>query len=436
MFACLVKAGLKLKPVKCHFARGKLEYLRHVITCHGLKTNPRLIQAVREFLTPKNVHEVRQFLGLGLYYRRFICNFPKLANTLHYLTRRDSEWLWNGEFESAFQKLKKLLTTAPALAYLNFHKEYVLETDTSTHGLGVVLSQEQPDKRLHLVAYASRALSSTKRNYGITELETLAVMWSMSHFHHFLYGNKVTVLTDHSSVKAVLESPNPTAKHARWWTRVYGKGVREVKLCYRAGRENKGADALSHSPQLPAPVVSTVDGELQVSTVSITDNTSQESHPANTRLPDGIQCSDDDLANGSEGHTAEPTKMVATVSPDEQQVENDVAVGGHWSCSEFEVQAGGGDKWNHVETEMNVIPALEDPLLRGEDSGETWIIQTELGPLHIAFQPTSAYDLRKEQEKDLVITEVKEYLTSGTLPQDLNRSRKLVLQAPQYSLVN
>lgn len=128
--------------------------------------------------------------------------------------------------------------------------------------------------------------------------------------------------------------------------------------------------------------------------------------------------------------------MVATVSPDEQQVENDVAVGGHWSCSEFEVQAGGGDKWNHVETEMNVIPALEDPLLRGEDSGETWIIQTELGPLHIAFQPTSAYDLRKEQEKDLVITEVKEYLTSGTLPQDLNRSRKLVLQAPQYSLVN
>lgn len=108
------------------------------------------------------------------------------------------------------------MTTAPVLAYPNFNKGYVLETDVSTHGLGVVLSQEQCDVKLHPVVYASRALSSTERNYGITELETLAVVWAMSHFHHFLYGNRVTVYTDHTSVKAVLESPNPTAKHARW----------------------------------------------------------------------------------------------------------------------------------------------------------------------------------------------------------------------------
>lgn len=117
-------------------------------------------------------------------------------------------------------------------------------TDASLHGLGAILSQEQEDWKLHPVAYASRALSPAEHNYGITELETLAVVWAVSHFHHFLYGSKVTIYKDHTAVKAVLESPNPTAKHVRWWTRVYGRSVRKIKLCYRAGRENKGADAL------------------------------------------------------------------------------------------------------------------------------------------------------------------------------------------------
>ena len=102
-------------------------------------------------------------------------------------------------------------------------------------------------------------------------LETLAVVLAMSHFHHFFYGNKVTVYTGHTSVKAVLESPNPTEKHARWWTRVYGRGVKEIRLCYRAGQENKGADALSRSPQLSAPEVGMVDGRVQISTVNTAD---------------------------------------------------------------------------------------------------------------------------------------------------------------------
>ena len=133
------------------------------------------------------------------------------------------------------------------MAYPNFTQQYVLETDASIHGLGAVLSQKQADDKLHPVAYASSGLTPTERNYGITELKTLAVVRTISHFNHFLYGNSVTVFTDHTSVKEVLESPNPTAKHARWWTRLYGRGVKDVKLYYRVGRENKGADALSLS---------------------------------------------------------------------------------------------------------------------------------------------------------------------------------------------
>ena len=113
-----------------------------------------------------------------------------------------------------------------------------------------MLSQVQPDNQLHPIAYASQALNDSEKRYGITELEILAVVWAISHFHHYLYGHKVTVLTDHTTVKTVLEAANPLAKHARWWTKVYGRGVRSVNIKYRAGREKKNADALSWRPHL------------------------------------------------------------------------------------------------------------------------------------------------------------------------------------------
>ena len=176
--------------------------------------------------------------------------------------------MWSQECNRVFEELKERLSTAPVLVYPDFERGFVLETDASVHGIGAVLSQRKEDQRLHPIAYASRALSPAEQCYGITELETLAVVWSISHFHHYLYGNSVTVFTDHTAVKAVLETANPTAKHARWWTRVYGRGVRSVKIVYRPGRENTNADALSRHPLLPAPVVGVAEDEVQVSRVS------------------------------------------------------------------------------------------------------------------------------------------------------------------------
>lgn len=122
----------------------------------------------------------------------------------------------------------------------------------SAQGLGAILSQKQEDGQIHPVAYASRALSPTERNYGITEMETLVVVWVISHFQCYLYGQNVTVYTDHTAVKSVLEAPNPTGKHARWWMKVHGQGVKEVKIVYRTGNSNVKADALSHSPHSSA----------------------------------------------------------------------------------------------------------------------------------------------------------------------------------------
>ena len=202
--------------------RGEVDYLGHVITAGGLKPNPRLTNAVQEFPRPSNLQEVRRFLGMTSYYRRFIANFAKVAQPLHQLTAKGVPFDWTWECETAFQTLKSRLVTPPVLAYPCFTKDFTLETDASIQGLGAVLSQVQEDGKLHPVAFASRALNPSEKNYSVTKLETVAVVWAITHFHSHLYGNKVTVLTDHSAVKAVLETPNPTSKHARWWTRVYG----------------------------------------------------------------------------------------------------------------------------------------------------------------------------------------------------------------------
>ena len=159
----LRSANLKLKPSKCHFLWQNVEFLGHVITPIWVGPNPKQVVDVQELPLPQNVSQVRQFLGLTSYYRRFIRQFAKIASPLHELTRKGTEWHWT-DGQQIFDTLKTKLSEAPILAYPNFKKEFVLETDASLKGLGAVLSQEQEDKRLHPVAYASRVLSAAERN--------------------------------------------------------------------------------------------------------------------------------------------------------------------------------------------------------------------------------------------------------------------------------
>jgi len=194
---------------------------------------------------------VRQFLGLSSYYRHFIPRFIAIVHPLHSLTHKGVEFQWTVDCQKSFNSLKEKLTTAPVLSYPSFRKPLTLEMDASTQGIRAIPSQPE-DGQLHRVAYASRFLTPSKHNYSIMELEMLAVVWAVTHFHSYLYGH-ATVYTNHMAVKAVLEASKPSGKHARWWTKVYESGVGEMKIVYRAGKNNKNADALSRRPQAPAP---------------------------------------------------------------------------------------------------------------------------------------------------------------------------------------
>lgn len=153
-----------------------MDFLGHVITPRGLKTSERHITAVTEFPVPQSVTEVRQFMGLASYYRRFVKGFAQLAQPLHALTRKGATYSWTEACQDAFDELKRRLTTAPILAYPSFDCEFTLETDASIQGVGAVLSQRQNDQKLHPVAFASRALNPAERN--IPSLTSKHWLWS------------------------------------------------------------------------------------------------------------------------------------------------------------------------------------------------------------------------------------------------------------------
>ena len=173
--------------------------------------------------------------------------------------------MWNSVGQlNASDTLKKTMVEAPVLVYPNFDLGFTLETDASYQGLGAVLSQKLEDQRLHPVAFGSRALSPPEKNYAVTEL---AVVWAIKHFHAYLYGHDVEVVTDHSAVKALLATPSPSGKHARWWLQVFGSGVRKVDIIYRPGKQNLRADALSRNP-IPADTSESITLSAQITEVS------------------------------------------------------------------------------------------------------------------------------------------------------------------------
>ena len=258
VFDRLRAVGLKLHPAKCDFASPEVMYLGHMITADGILPNPGKVEAVRSFKNPTGVKEVREFLGLAGYYRRFVPSFAKVAGPLHSLTRQEIPFHWTSECQLSFDRLKELLSSPPVLAYPNFDLPFTLHTDASGKGLGAVLEQEASDGQLHPVAYASRTLSKHERNYGITELEALGVIWALRHFRAYLLGHSCVVVTDHAPLRALLKARHQSGKLARW-SQTLAEFDLEIK--YRPGRAHGNADALSRSPmELVGKVNQVTDG--------------------------------------------------------------------------------------------------------------------------------------------------------------------------------
>ena len=182
VFQKLSAAGLKLKPSKCFFFREEIEYLGHVVSGKGVATNPKKVEAVTKWPTPKTVYDVGSFLGFVGYYRRFIKDFSKITKPIREVitglenqckrTAKKTFVEWTEAADSAFEHLKKLCTSTPILAYPDYKLPFVLHTDSSSEGLGAVLYQKQ-DGKLRVIAYASRSVSKSESHYPAHKLEFL-----------------------------------------------------------------------------------------------------------------------------------------------------------------------------------------------------------------------------------------------------------------------
>ncbi|UYV74968.1 hypothetical protein LAZ67_12001925, partial [Cordylochernes scorpioides] len=247
VFKRLEAANLKLSPKKCKLFKKEVAYLRHIISAEGVQTDPEKTETVRKWPTPKDLTQLRSFLGLCTYYRRFIPGFSNIARPLHRLTESGRPFVWTPDCQRAMEKLKEMLVAAPILAYPRPGYSFILDTDASNTGIGGVLSQVQEGSE-KVITYFSKTLSRPERNYCVTRKELLAIVKSIEHFHHYLYGQEFILRSDHASLQWLLNFKKLEGQLARWIQRLQEY---QVKIQHRPGKRHQNADALSRGPCVP-----------------------------------------------------------------------------------------------------------------------------------------------------------------------------------------
>lgn len=179
---------LYLNAAKCKFEQARIEYLRLIISAGQVEMDPTKVEGITKWPEPQKVKEVQSFLGFVNFYRRFIRDFARIAQPLHKLTRKTSDFIWGPAEQKAFDKLKQLVTSSPILTFPDDNKPFILEADSSDFATGAVLSQEGKDGKLHPVSFMSRSLSDVERNYKIHDKEMLAIIQGLEEWRHFLEG--------------------------------------------------------------------------------------------------------------------------------------------------------------------------------------------------------------------------------------------------------
>jgi hypothetical protein len=240
----LEEEGYYANPDKCEFFQREVSFLGHVVSEKGVAVQQHKVRAVTEWPQPKNRKEVRAFLGLTNYYRKFIPAFSEIAAPLTDLTGKDVPFRWTEREQFAFELLKRRMTTADVLAHPNPDRPYIVTTDASGFALSGVLSQDQPDGTRRPVAYMSNKLSPAERRYATHEKELLAIVKAVEHWRCYLEGNghPILLLSDHRSLQHLNTQPNLSDRQARWVERLSDF---EFRIEYIKGSLNRVADELS-----------------------------------------------------------------------------------------------------------------------------------------------------------------------------------------------
>jgi len=234
------RANVQLQPAKCVFAQTIVQYLGYTVSQDGITTSPDKVKAVRQYPTPRNVKDIRFYLG---FYRRLIPKFAEIAKPLTEITRKNVQFSWEGRQQAAFEKLETC--SDQVLAYPDFQSQFILTTDASKIAVAAILSQVQNGVE-RPIAFASRQMNKAEQNYTASEAETLAVTWATKHFRCYLYGEKFVVRTDHSALTYIHKFADNNSRLMRWSLRL---AEFDFDVENRPGAKIRHVDALSRHVQ-------------------------------------------------------------------------------------------------------------------------------------------------------------------------------------------
>ena len=253
VFQLLLQHQLFVKYSKCAFGATQIEYLGHVITKDGVAMNQGKIQSILQWPYPHSVKEVRGFLGLTGYYRRFIRNYGIIAQPITALLKTNS-FVWTEEARETWDRLKQAMVTAPVLALPDFQSTFVVESNASNNGIGAVLSQKGRP-----IAFFSKALSPKQQATSVYKKEMLAVLTAVKKWTAYLLGRHFLIKTDHHSLKFLLDQKTNTPAQQVWVIKMMGY---DYDLVFRKGSKNVVADALSRIPQVALQAITFCSNDL------------------------------------------------------------------------------------------------------------------------------------------------------------------------------
>ena len=233
------EVGIKWNAEKCVFGATEVSYFGHVLSDKGVRPDPKKIAAIQEMEPPRNKKELETLLGMVNYLAKFTPNLAETTAPMRSLLKKDSEFVWDCAQQTAFDKMKLLITSAGTLAYYDVKKEVTLEVDASKHGLRAVLLQEGKP-----VAYASKSLSPTEQDYAQIEKEMYAIVFGTERFHQYIYGKTVAVTTDHKPLETILSKPLSAAP-ARLQRMMLRLQKYDLTVHYQPGKKIPVADTLS-----------------------------------------------------------------------------------------------------------------------------------------------------------------------------------------------
>ena len=233
--------GIQLNPDKLDYKQSSVPYIGHLLTSEGLKIDPNKVNAIRSMPKPVDVQGVQRLIGMTNYLSKFLKGLSDRCEPLRQLTKQENEWNWTDEHDAAFESIQKAITEAPVLKYYNSEEPVTLQCDASDTGLGATLLQNQQP-----VAYGSRALTATERNYAQIEKELLSILFGFTRFHQYLYGRKVTVESDHKPLEIIHKKPLIAAPK-RLQRMLLALQKYDYTIVYKKGKEMYLADTLSRA---------------------------------------------------------------------------------------------------------------------------------------------------------------------------------------------